>query len=119
VIGGMMVSLVGIIILSFSDVFWFSIVGLFIIPVGIITSYNLTYIFITEMVVEHKRQTYKIIVASIFSVGALTNVLWFLMIPNYEIVMLVFFGLPMLIIMIIFIVFFKDTPISLITKNTP
>lgn len=70
------------------------------------------------MVVEHKRQTYKIIVASIFSVGALTNVLWFLLIPNYEIVMLVFFGLPMLIIMVVFIVFFKDTPISMITKNS-
>ena len=101
-----MISLVGIIIVSFVDVFWLSIIGLFIIPVGIITSYNLSYIFITEIVVEHKRQTYKIIVASVFSVGALTNVLWFLMIPDYEIVLPVFFGVPILIIMVIFIVFF-------------
>lgn len=83
VIGGLIVSMVGIVIVSFSDVLWFSIIGLFIIPVGLITSYNLTYIFITEMVVENKRQKYKIIVASIFSVGALTNVLWFLMVPKY------------------------------------
>ena len=106
VVGGLMISLVGIIIVSFVDVFWLSIIGLFIIPVGIITSYNLSYIFITEIVVEHKRQTYKIIVASVFSVGALTNVLWFLMIPDYEIVLPVFFGVPILIIMVIFIVFF-------------
>jgi len=33
--------------------------------------------------------------------------------------MLVFFGLPMLAITIIFLVFFKDTPISLISKNSP
>ena len=29
------------------------------------------------------------------------------------------FGIPLLVVIVLFIVFFKDTPISLITKNTP
>jgi len=84
IVGGLGIGLVGIIIAGFSSIFALSAVGLFLIPVGIITSYNLTYIFITEIVEEGKRQTYKILVASLFSVGALTNVLWFLMIPTMK-----------------------------------
>jgi MFS family permease len=83
VVGGLAIALVGIVIASFSQIFILSAIGLFLIPVGIITSYNLTYIFITEIVIESKRQTYKILVASLFSVGALTNVLWFLIVPDY------------------------------------
>ena len=71
------------------------------------------------MVEEKKRQVYKVVVASIFSVGALTNVLWFYLVPNYKTVLLVFFGIPVIALAIIFIVYFKDTPISLITKNSP
>ena len=53
-----------------------------------------------------------------FSIGALVDVLFFFIFPNYELVMLVFFALPVLILIIIFVIFFRDTPISLITKNS-
>ena len=67
---------------------------------------------------ERKRQKYKIVIASIFSIGALCDVLWFFLIPNYSIVMLIFFGIPILTIAVLFVVFFKDTPISIITKHS-
>jgi len=54
-----------------------------------------------------------------FSVGALYDVLWFYAIPNFRTVSLIFFGIPVIILTALFIIFFKDTPISLITKNPP
>ena len=91
---------------------------MFLLSTGISISYNLTYIFITELVEESKRQKYKIVIASIFSIGALCDVLWFFIIPNFEAVMLVFFGIPILAIALAFFFYFEDTPISLITKHS-
>ena len=69
-----------------------------------------------ELVEEKKRQTHKVIISAIFSVGALLNVLWFYVLPSFEIVLLAFYGLPLLIVGVLFLLFFKDTPASLITK---
>ena len=44
---------------------------------------------------------------------------WFFITPSYSMVMMVFFGLPILTIAVLFSVFFKDTPISILTKFTP
>ena len=85
---------------------------------GINQSFNLSYVYLTEYVDESRRQYYKVVLASMFSIGALVNVLWFYLIPNFEVVMLALFALPVLILIVIFIIFFKDTPISLITKNS-
>ena len=85
---------------------------------GINTSFNLSYIYITEYVDENRRQYYKVVLASMFSIGALLDVLWFYLIPNFEVVLLALFALPVLILIIVFMIFFKDTPISLITKNS-
>ena len=54
-----------------------------------------------------------------FSVGALYDVLWFYVLPDFKLVILVFFAIPVALLAGIFIMFFKDTPISLITKNPP
>ena len=117
-LGGLAIALAGVVLLSLSHVYWLGVLGMFLLSTGISISYNLTYIFITELVEERKRQKYKIVIASIFSIGGLCDVLWFFLIPNFEVVMLVFYGLPMLVIAVVFIVFFKDTPISLITKHS-
>ena len=118
-VGGLILTLIGLVIQVFSSEIWLGVFGMLLFTTGPIVSFNLTYIFITEMVEEKKRQVYKVVVASIFSVGALTNVLWFYLVPNYKTVLLVFFGIPVIALAIIFIVYFKDTPISLITKNSP
>lgn len=94
-------------------------VGMFLALAGMIMSLNLTYVFVTELVEEKNRQKYKVILTALFSLGGLTNVLWFYLLPNFEIVLLVFFGGPTLVLTIIFAIFFKDTPISLITKHNP
>ena len=118
-VGGMAVGLLGIFILVFTSSLGLGVLGLVLLTFGLIIPYNLTYIFITEMVEESRRQNYKIVVAAIFSAGGLANVLFFYLVPNFQKVMLFFYGIPILAIIVVFIVFFKDTPISLITKNTP
>ena len=46
-------------------------------------------------------------------------VFWFFIVPDFKWVVLYFYAIPLLIIAVVFIVFFQDTPISMITKNTP
>ena len=70
-LGGLTIALIGALLLALSPVFWLGVLGMFLLGTGISISYNLTYIFITELVEERKRQKYKIVVASIFSIGAL------------------------------------------------
>ena len=50
VVGGITTTLIGIIVATTTGVFWLSLAGLFVMPMGLIMSYNLTYIYITEMV---------------------------------------------------------------------
>jgi MFS family permease len=115
---GLVIGIMGMVLLTLSPWVWLCVIGMFMAMGGCIISYNLTYIFITELVEEKKRQTHKVIISAIFSVGALLNVLWFYVLPNFEIVLLAFYGLPLLIVGILFLLFFKDTPASLITKYT-
>ena len=71
------------------------------------------------MIEESKRQKFKILIAAMFNIGALFNVLLYYLVPNFKMVLIFFFAIPLLIIAIIFLILFKDTPISMITKNTP
>ena len=54
-----------------------------------------------------------------FEVGGIFVVLCFFLVPDFKWVIFYFYGIPQLILAIIFIVFFQDTPISMITKSTP
>lgn len=71
------------------------------------------------MIEESKRQKFKILIAAMFNIGALFNVFLYYLVPNFKMVLIFFFAIPLLIIAIIFLILFKDTPISMITKNTP
>ena len=71
------------------------------------------------MIEESKRQKFKILIAAMFNIGALFNVLLYYLVPNFKMVLIFFFAIPLLFIAIIFLILFKDTPISMITKNTP
>ena len=71
------------------------------------------------MIEESKRQKFKILIAAMFNIGALFNVLLYYLVPNFKMVLIFFFAIPLLLIAIVFLILFKDTPISMITKNTP
>ena len=71
------------------------------------------------MIEESKRQKFKILIAAMFNIGALFNVLLYYLVPNFKMVLIFFFAIPLLLIAVIFLILFKDTPISMITKNTP
>jgi hypothetical protein len=119
VLSGLFTTLLGIAVLAFSDNFWVAVVGMLLFATGPTIAFNMTYIFVTEMVIESRRQKYKVILASMFSVGALYDVLWFYVLPDFKLVILIFFAIPVALLAGTFIMFFKDTPISLITKNPP
>ena len=118
-LSGMSLTLTGIVLIVLSKLYWLSICGMLLFTTGMILSFNLTYIFVTEMVVESRRQKYKVILAAMFSIGALYDVLLFYIIPDYKVVLMYFFGIPILGLIVVFGLFLKDTPISLITKQTP
>lgn len=43
----------------------------------------------------------------------------FFLVPNFQLVVLFFYGIPLLILTLLFLFVFQDTPISLVTKNPP
>ena len=116
---GLLTAFVGTLLLALSHVMWVGVVGMMMLTTGIILSFNLTYIFVTEMSEEKKRQKFKILIASMFNIGALYNVGLYFLVPNFKLVMLYFFSLPIVVIALTFMILFKDTPFSMITKNTP
>ena len=118
-VGGLIFAIIGSCILSFSDILELSVIGMWLMTFGLTGPFNLGFIFITEMVEEKQRSKYKILICASFSLGALLVVFWFFIIPDFKWVVLYFYAIPLLILAIIFITFFQDTPISMITKNTP
>ena len=115
-VGGLVVGMAGSLILAFSDIQWLSITGMWILAFGLTIPFNLTFVFATELVEEQKSQKYKIVICFIFSIGALAVVLWFYIIPKFKDVLLYFYAIPLLALTLIFAFFFKDTPISMVTK---
>ena len=67
---------------------------------------------------ESKRQTYKVMLSSAYSLGGLLNVLWFKLIPNYEKVLILFYLLPTIVCILCFLLFFKDMPLTQLTKKS-
>ena len=47
---GLSIAVCGIVVLAFSEVMWMGVVGMLMLTTGVILSFNLTYIFVTEMV---------------------------------------------------------------------
>jgi len=80
---GLLMTLIGILFLTLSPVLWLGVLGSFLTLAGMIIALNLTYVFVTELVEEKRRQAYKVILTALFSLGALFNVLWFFIAPNF------------------------------------
>ena len=83
VIMGLVINILSLGVVVFVNNFWIATVGLFFQGFGMFISYNLTYVFVTEMVGEKWRQKNKITIAGIFSIGALTNVGEYYVVPNF------------------------------------
>lgn len=54
--------------------------------------------------------------STLFSLGALVNVLWFYLLPNFQEVLIFFYLIPLVIVTIGFLLFVKDTPICMVSK---
>lgn len=51
--------------------------------------------------------------------GGLTNVLWYYLAPNFQVVLLFCYGLPSLVLTFCLIFLVRDTPICLISSHSP
>ena len=118
-LSGLVMNLVGLLKVIMSQSLIKSGFGLFFCLFGLTIANGISFVFITETVGEEKRQSYKIVLASFYSLGGLLNVLWFYIAPNFETVLIIFYLLPTILCIICFIFLFKDTPVTLISKRSP
>lgn len=94
-------------------------VGLFLSLMGGMLGFNYALSYITETVDEDKRERYSIVAQLFYGVGALGNVGTFYAIGNWLYILIFFYLVPVLIVILGIIFLAVDTPICLITKNTP
>ena len=52
------------------------------------------------------------------TIGSMSNVLWYYIVPYFRLVLILFYGIPSIVILVWMVLFLKDTPISLLTKYT-
>ena len=117
-IGGLLMTIFGTLILAFSDILELAVVGMWFMTFGTTFPLNLSYIFMTEMVDEDKRQKYKIIMVTTFNLSALFVVGLFYVLPDFKLVLIYFIAIPYAVITAIFFFFIEDTPMSLVTKGS-
>lgn len=94
-------------------------VGMFCAVLGSNTSTNLVYTVITETVSSRYRANFSMIAMTSFAIGGLGNVLWFYLLRDFRLVILFFNLIPGVLVMLALIFFIKDTPMCLVTKNSP
>jgi MFS family permease len=115
---GLIVNLIGVFKVVMSGSLMGAGYGMFFCLFGLTITYGVSFTFVTETVGEEKRQSYKVILSSIYSLGGVLNVLWFYLLPNFEMIMILCYQLPTILCILCFLFFFKDTPITLLTRKS-
>lgn len=80
---------------------------------------EISFVYIAEIMSEQYRDRSTSIVMFFEEMGALTNVGGFFLLGNYKLVILYFYLIPIAIATIFMLIYLVDTPIRLITHNTP
>lgn len=93
--------------------------GLFLTILGSMNSMEISFVYIAEIMSEQYRDRSTSIVIIFEEMGALTNVGGFFLLGNYKLVILYFYLIPIAIATIFMLIYLVDTPIRLITHNTP
>ncbi len=112
-------SLMGVAITSFSTSLVMGGVGMLFCNFGGMVNLNLCYIYIIETVHEKYRKSMAMILSVAYSVGALLNILWFYVLPNFKIVLICFYGIPAVLAIAFLVFFVKEAPIWLISRSSP
>ena len=94
-------------------------IGLFFTTLGSNIIIQVCYIYVMETASDKHRQGITALMSAIFSVGALLNVLWFYLLPNFETVLIFFYVIPLVVIGVIFFFLVKDAPICMVSRLKP
>jgi MFS family permease len=118
-LANLIICAVGMIITVFAVNLTMAGIGLFISTCGIQNAFNICFYYIAETVSESHREKFSVAIQLFYGLGVLINVLWFYAVGNWQIILAVFYLVPLVMVIIGVYFFVRDTPICLVTRYTP
>lgn len=91
-------------------------VGLLIITSGIQNSFNDCFYFISETMLEEDREKVSVLIQMVYGFGVLLNVIWYWWFGDWQVVLILFYLIPLLVVTGGSIFYLRDTPICLVTR---
>lgn len=91
-------------------------VGLLIITSGIQNSFNDCFYFISETMLEEDREKVSVLIQMVYGFGVLLNVIWYWWFADWQVVLILFYLIPLLVVTGGSIFYLRDTPICLVTR---
>lgn len=93
--------------------------GLFLSSFGIIIAFNGCFLYIYETVAEEYRVKTSVLIQFFYGIGVLANVGTYYMIGDWKLIFIIFYLVPLVIVILGIIFIVKDTPICLVTRLHP
>jgi MFS family permease len=115
-LGNLLICAGGLLITIFSVDLVMAGVGLFLAMGGIQNAFNIEFYFITEKVSEISRTKYSVVIQLFFGIGVLLNVLWAFAVGDWKWILILFYLVPILIVILGIGLLIQDTPMCLVTK---
>jgi hypothetical protein len=109
----------GVTITIFGPTLFISTIGLFINFASKSIQLEVIAVFISETVSSESRGKHYMITCIFFGVGVTLNGLVFKLIPQWELVLVIYIMVPLLFGLIGLLLYIEASPIDLITKHTP
>ncbi len=94
-------------------------VGLFIATVGAQNAFNICFYFIAETVSEEYREKASVAIQLFYGLGVLMNVPWYYAVGNWQLIFIIFYLIPSILVVASAVFFLRDTPICLVMRNSP
>lgn len=107
---GLIVSLLGIFLISASTSLPMAQLGMFLAGFGIDPSINTVFYFISETVENHLRQKHSTIIQFFFSLAGIVNVINYLIFKDWRVIYWVFFFIPAAVSIFLIYWFVQETP---------
>lgn len=106
-------------VLIFAKEWWVVAGGLSVAVLGISNCYIICFMFLVETVERSAREKATIFIQSFYGIGSVINIFWYWLIQDWYKIFLFCYLVPALLLLAGICFFAVDTPMSLITRNSP
>jgi MFS family permease len=113
------INVVGLLLVIFCANIEMAAFGLFLSTVGIQNAFNVCFYFLSETVAESHREKFSVAIQLFYGLGVLSNVGWYYFVGDWQLIMALFYFAPSVIVTAAVVFFVRDTPICLVTRNSP